>query len=338
MLHNIHVSSHQYTLSVTDQYMTTLSVNDGLLRLCPAVEDFCGDLGWEVACTTSHLVAIIINILHMVMLRKLNNQLSSSLLNILMNTSLADILSSFSMIVKINCAIHHLSAGKPQVLTALLSASTDVGPLFRFYILALAAWERTVAICYPQHYQTHVLVRHSLLCIASMWLFVTAAVFLRDFIFNDTHCLTAILGVANYHAMEPKAIIYILMLIPSLITGILVVILAWKLRSVRRRIITGESCLNLLRSYTDTKYVLIVSVAFYISFLPTLISFLLLFLGIKILVFNWIIVLMFAIYGVGNIAIYAVMSKAYRYQILRTIGVYFTTWALPDSHIAETIF
>ena len=267
----------------------------------------------------------------------MNNELTFSLLNILMNISLADILSSFSLIIKINCAIHHLSDGKPRLITALLSASTDVGPVSRVYILALAAWERIVAMCYSQDYQTHVLVSRNMVCIASMWLFVTAAVFLRDFIFNETHCLTAILGVGNYYAVEPKAIIFTLMLIPTLVIGVLVVILARKQRGVQGLIDAGEQSTILRQNYADTKYVLILCVLFYISYLPTLMSFVLLFLKIKFLVFNWVIVLMFAIYGVGNIALYGVLSQAYQQQILKSCGLHGTTSTAPNSQIVETV-
>lgn len=220
--------------------VTETGPDDRLLRRCPNSPDFCGERTWEIACTVCHIIAVVINIVHIIFLRKINSRLVSSYHNILLNIALADILSSFSMIIKINCAIHHLADGKPRMFTALLSASTDVGPAFRLYILALAEWERIVAVCYQERYSSHILVKYNMLCIAASWTFVTTVVFTRDLIYSDTHCLTTIFGVGNYYAVEPKAITYVLLLVPSAVTVVLVAILTRKLRQSSRNVMDGS--------------------------------------------------------------------------------------------------
>ena len=126
------------------------------LELCDPQQDLCIPLPWEIVLLLTHVLTIPLNIIHMIMLRKLNlHNDRFPYYMILCFMSVTDILVAASQSLKSFCPIRDRFIGESIVLTGILHSLTIFCRVMPFYVFLCAGYERYAALCEPLKYKTN---------------------------------------------------------------------------------------------------------------------------------------------------------------------------------------
>lgn len=103
---------------------------------------------------TINLLAVVVNILHIVILSRMASLKGTSYYHILVHLSLADLLSTlttFYWMLPIDLSYYSAS---PAALLAICVTANDIGPAGRYSLMGASSLERYYALCKPMTYST----------------------------------------------------------------------------------------------------------------------------------------------------------------------------------------
>ena len=221
---------------------TNSSILENVVDFCRSVtvENMCGQPVWEEIVLAVNIIAIVVNILHYITLQvarktsevsQANNSAWQKLLN---QFAITDAACGFSGLMRA-CIFRRLVYGKSLRLGAVITFLSDISVGVRYYVLALACYDRCVAIRWPFRYSTDILiVRINTVC-AIFWFCVAGIIIVRNILFLEEICINDFVGVTNLFTANqlPTAMAFIPLTPPALVIIVLTVILLIELHKVR---------------------------------------------------------------------------------------------------------
>lgn len=285
-----------------------------VLQVCPFVDDIaCEVPSITLVNLTLNVIAILLNILHIIVLSRMQSlQDLSTYKMVLQHIAAADLLSAASMIIRGNCELRHVMLDNVLVSAAMLSMLTDIAPTYRMYILALASCERYLAVCQPYGHTEHFINKYTRLSIGGVWIVAMLVVMSRDLIFHEHMCLHPLLGptiLKDYGVLSID-------LVSTLISWLVVIV---------SLVSTTEGLANLkqrrLRTYKDIQiitsahFITVICLVSIIKLIPLVLIVVLYFFSINQPIFNSLAGVLCALYGSTNAAIYSCMVRSHRAEV-----------------------
>ena len=221
---------------------TNSSILENVVDFCRSVtvENMCGQPVWEEIVLAVNIIAIVVNILHYITLQvarktsevsQANNSAWQKLLN---QFAITDAACGFSGLMRA-CIFRRLVYGKSLRLGAVITFLSDISVGVRYYVLALACYDRCVAIRWPFRYSTDILiVRINTVC-AIFWFWSAATIIVRDILFLEEICINDFVGVTNLYTenLLATAISFTVITPPALVIIVLTVTLLIELHKMR---------------------------------------------------------------------------------------------------------
>lgn len=287
-------------------------------ELCDGTTSPCGMLALEIAAIVINLFGTALNILHLVVLRKIAHMKGTAYLNILLFMSITDIFSSLTYILRKLCPIRHYYYHNSLILSAVSSTVFDAPSFGRFYILVVATVDRYTAICLPFHYSKSLITTRTKACNIAVLVFGVCVLAIRDVIFYDSICLDTIAGPSGV-TLPGGAAIYssVFAVVPISIILVLSGLIMRELYKMRSRSMSDQQ-----KSINNAaKYILIVNLVFGVCLMPVCIW--LIYSSVSQDAVNhtlaWITAETFALYGILNCFIYGWMSKTYQKTLAKMV-------------------
>ena len=288
--------------------------------LCPrSGGEICGPLGWEFMVVFVNCVGILVNIMHLVILARLDSLRGTRYLIVLQQIAVADIFCSIGNAVRLMCPVHvssrHLAAG------IFVSSMSDALAGWRYYIVGFACIERYMAVCKPFFYNGHFVVTNIGKLMWISFVFCLGNSFARDMIFQDELCLDTALGASNTYEHLPAAMYTIAVgAAPLIVSAVLSVFILIELQKMRKRNLSDKQ----KEVNNAAVYILITNFVLVACLLPFLLDFGLTALTtvyVETHLLSWISILAFGLYGTANTVVYGWRNKAYINKAKSLFGI-----------------
>lgn len=292
--------------------MDNVTVHDAdILHRCTTTVNICGDMTWEMLCTAMSAVSVVVNILHLVAVHSMPSLKGRTYLKLLTHIGLVDIFSSISVILQINCQLHHLSYLRPKSIAAVISISSSVAPTVRYLIFVLASCDRYLAICKPMYYSQSKVVLYFHMWAAAGWVLCLSAVTVRDTVFLSHLCLNSMLGASNYVGVAPTSLTFTILIISFSISTVLQISVGLEIYRMNKRSHSKND--DVMKA---ALYILIIYIEFLCCLCPVLVCVVLNFNNRCRFHLAWFTTFVFALYGIVNTLTYGWLNPPYRVQVL----------------------
>ena len=237
-LSNNHNSS-ECNSSQTNRTIYYNSQADNLVDVCSGTMFDCGRPVWEEIYDVMNVVSIAINIIHLSVLNELQSGTArghiSSYHKLLKQLAGVDIAYAIASCMKM-CVFRRLLIGSEKIWGALVSGLTDWPSPVRYYTLALACYDRCVAIRWPLHHSSNRLILNVNTAHVVLWLIALLLTGVREYIFRDSVCIDGISGATTYFGSFTAATVYYCTLTPA--TIIIIVCMFISLAELKKMIST----------------------------------------------------------------------------------------------------
>ena len=276
--------------------------------------------GFKYTVVILNIISVFVNISHIRILRRMATSNSTTYMFVLQLISAADLQSTLHMLTCF-CSIHELFVGQHIYYAAALAAIMSHSSLVKYASLATASIERYLSLCHPLHGT----LRCDRFCSRLTQIKITAACFWCSTIFVpfitkffDDLCMGPMFGPIN--AEKTKGVS--LMLLDAVYIFAITMLMLFSHINTQRQIVS-------MRSFQDasenrnvklaTKYILIINILYYTCLLPGIVVMALKRYGINASNFTWVANISYSSYGILNVLIYGLRSKAYRIQVKNTL-------------------
>ena len=124
-----------------------------LFEVCKGFTDVCAATWYEFVMIFINCLSIVINILHIVILRRIAaKRRGSTQVNryqtLIQFISVMDICCAMANVVKVNCRLHHLLSRAPKWVGIIIMISEDCFLMYRYPLLVIACAERYFSLCH----------------------------------------------------------------------------------------------------------------------------------------------------------------------------------------------
>jgi len=223
--------------------------------------------------TGINAVTMLVNILHIIVLFSIKKLRSTKYFWTLMNIGSSDIFASVMLIVQMDCSLKHFAlkqgpAGS-KVFLLLVSIPTFISVTIRNSVLALASYERYVAICTPFRYATNKLVQHLAVGYTIIWSVSFVLSVIIKALYFEQICVDDFGLTLSNKSPIATAIKLPLFGVPAVITIGTLAKVGVELKQMSRRAAQPVEDEALMKA---GKYVLLTSILFYLSFFPPLVA------------------------------------------------------------------
>ena len=300
--------------------ITNSSSSGAVVDLCINVRLICGLPIWGELMLVINIVSIIVNILHYATLqvaRKTSEEphVITAWQKMLVQFAITDVACGLGGLIRA-CIFRRLVYGKSSAIGAVINFLSDIGNAVRFYVVALACYDRLIAIRWPFRYSSDILITRVNTICTVVWCCSSVFIILRDALFHDVICIHDIIGVTSLFDNRNAAIMsYSFLLPPALVIIILNVILLVELHKIRGTTTQPPNIANKATLYTA------ISSCLFIACLSP--GFLGSVLNSVDLTFedtlNYIGYLLHSIYGILNTVVYGWMNARYRQAFLALV-------------------
>ena len=284
-----------------------------LIDACEFVERKCNRYNFIVYSSTN-VVSIIINTLHLFVLREIPRVKESNYFWILFNITLGDIAMSIAVILLVNCNLWVL---RNCFIMVMSYASAGIVFQVRYWLLTLAVLDRYYAVCKPFQYKTSKFINNIGKWAAVAWTLSIVLAFLLNF-FRHVRIAAVQSEVERYLNIAVIAAA----VVPSLISTVLLLRIAVELKRMKQqKNPTAEDPETL----SANRYIIGVFIMFYVSIIPSFVH-----AGFEMMSknspetdFSWLTstaLFTHLLYGVGNVVLYGILNKAYVAKIKSICG------------------
>lgn len=297
------------------------------LPICEGFHGTCTYREYEYTIICFSVLAVIINIFHLIVLNRMDNIRGTAYLSVLQVISMFDIFSAFAYIVKMSCYIHISLSYTPKWTGILKNILSDSVILSRYSILALACGERYIAVCKTFQYKTSSYTKRLKLWSVLVYLTVLGIMTSREVLSMDDMCVHPVIGVIAISDIS-TTLYLITILVPAAIATVLLMLVFKELRKMKKQSLT----MNLNQLDRATKYIAIICAAFYVCFLPKVAAyFIKSFFKSDTVVTAMIVNGAGTVYGILNTLVYGWKNKQYR----RQFGMLFK---IPNSRVVSIYY
>lgn len=237
--------------------------------------DICIDTDTEWLIIALNLLNAVVNVIHMVLIRRLLPQLRGGVFyQVLMYTSVADILNALAFILQINCKVRKATAHS-QAGSLILSVLTQSTLYYKYSILLFSAIDRWLSMHKPFTYRSHIFVSRFTLWICLTFLAVTGIALIKDLSFMEDICMDSVFGINN---CSDGIAVFLCAGGASLHFGLVILfmaLIAWELKAMKERVLRMKQraslvtlrCKHMRRA---ANYVIITAALYILCFLPYL--------------------------------------------------------------------
>ena len=265
---------------------------------------------------TLNVTSFVLNIIHVIILRRLPSLKGKPYLSVLVSMSCVDIWYNISTISVNNCELRsyiNTRAWLPALWNLIICVFIEVAITLRYIVQCISSVERYLAVVKPYIYVSSSFVAHIGKVIICITFVISTMIIGKDIIqLNNNMCIHPVVGPLTIMDTTSGIFSCALVTLPSI--PILVLLpLTWK-EIKRLHHVAPEQVAS---TKFAAKYVMIINVAFISLMAPTLIL-LMISIGFwsKILqpptYMMWVYAYSHGIFGVINSLIYCVMSPVYR--------------------------
>ena len=303
--------------NTTDGYMTPFCHN---LTDKPV----CIEKSTEWVITGFNLLNAAVNIIHMVMIRRLLPQLKGGVFyQVLMFTSAADILNALAFILQINCEVR-MATIHSQVGTLVLSVLTQSTLYYKYNILLFSAIDRWLSMYRPFTYKSQIFVSKFTIWICLSFFSVTLIAFVKDLTFMDDICLDSVFGLNN---CSDGSAVYLCIGAASLHFALVILfmaLIARELKSMKERVLRLKQRASFITLRSKhlrraANYVIITVVLYILCFVPYLLYVILDVAGLNDIIDKYRIKeiggVLNSCYGLFNVVALGITHRVYRTKI-----------------------
>jgi len=246
-------------------------VSSDLLCFNSTVAEICGYITGSKAIVGINTVTILVNILNMVVLSSVKKLRGTKYFWTLVNIGTSDIFASLMFILQVDCSLKLSILEHEEEISKILLVGIAIPYMMsltlRNSVLALASYERYVAICTPFKYVTNKVVYHLAVGYIFIWVvsFVISAI-MKSLAFGK-YCVDDLVLTFPTLSTLTTAIQMIFLTIPAVVTIVTLGKVGVELKRMSRRAVQPAEDEELKKA---GKYVLLTSILFYLSFFPTL--------------------------------------------------------------------
>ena len=296
--------------------MASLNVTSGI-NFCDFAEKRCSMHDFIVYASTN-IASIIINVLHLFVLRKIPGLKERNYFWVLFNLTFSDIAMSVAVIIFVNCDAWNL---RNCFITISAFATITCTFQVRYWLLTLAVLDRYYAVCKPFKYTTSKFINNVGKWAAVVWIASAVLAFAEGFTICSHLCLDSVPD--SVHAMLSQVSNYfdfavvLAVMVPFTTSTVLLVKVSLELKRMKQR---RNATVEDKETRSATRYITSVFIMFYVSIIPSIV-----YAGVEKVTkddpeadFTWLVSLsLFAhfLYGIGNVIMYGVLNKAYVAQI-----------------------
>ena len=260
----------------------------------------------------TNTASIIINLLHLLVLRNMHGLKELNYFWVLVNLTLGDIGMSVAGILIVNCEIWNSG----NCFTIIVSYAV-IGCAFqvRYWLLTLAVLDRYYAVCKPFKYATSKFINNVGKWAAVGWILNAMLTLTDAFLSCSRFCFDSLeepfpelsLDVSKYLNIT----IILSAVLPAMVSKVLLIKISVELKRMKQR---RNATVEDKETQSETRYIRNVFVMFYVSIIPNLV--LVISFMIKIDTSGAVWLTSFALftnllYGIGNVVLYGVLHKAY---------------------------
>ena len=272
---------------------------------------------------STNMASIIINVLHLLILRRIPGLKELNYFWVLVNLTFGDIVMSVGVILAVNCELWTLRNCFISVMSlALLTCAFQV----RYWLLALAVLDRYYAVCKPFKYTTSKFLKNIGKWSAVAWI-LNAVLALAEVLTTCSHlCFDGVADSVGKTleevSMYSDVAVILVAVVPSMISTVLLVKTAVELRRMKQR---SSATAEDKETRSATRYIICVFIMFYVSIIATAVH-----EGLNLTTkdsseidLNWltsIVLFTQLLYGIGNVILYGALNKAYVTQIKSVCG------------------
>jgi len=300
------------------------TADSDLLCFNSAVAEVCGYEGVSQAITSANTVTILVNILHIIVLSSINRLRGTKYFWTLMSISSSDILASLMFILQVDCSLKHFILKQEEIfsqgfLIGIMIPSI-MTMILRNSVLALASYERYVAICTPFKYATNKVVQHLAVGYIIIWVASLVISVIINFIDIIQYCIYDLGLTQPKQSLLVSVIQFPLFGVPAVITVVTLGKVGVELKRMSRRAIQPAEDEELKKA---GKYVLLTSILFYLSFFPTLAGMVVRRLGKQPEAQSGLVdisgFIVQGVYGTLNVILFAYLNPSYIQQIRKLL-------------------
>ena len=258
-----------------------------------------------------NILSVLVNISHIVLVRRVPELHCSTYLFILQLISVADIYSTTSLL-SILCPLNEALLGKNIYYASLVGTIDSHGGLIRFDTLAVASLERYLYICWPIFgtlRSDRICTRLTLVKIIALIFWTTSFILslIENFVFNFDMCLLPFNGPSTSSSLTR-------ILSTSYISVLTLLMLTCHINIIYRLREAGVTRENKNKnSSRAASYIIIINIMYYVCLVPGVIIMILQPLGYAISSHaKWVIYALYSCYGILNVVAYGLRMKSYR--------------------------
>jgi len=295
-------------------------------ELCNNETQICENASLQHISLSLNIFTILVNILHIILMGKIAKCKQTTYYWILINMSLADIITSVTYSVLASCSLKQIayesSKSVAEYFLRTRAAVTLATTAVRNFVLAVASYERYVKICLPLTAEDKLLC-HLGWVMAVVWAAcygVSLPVFLTDL---DDVCYGdfTMAGILN---LQSIIVSIILLTVPAGITFVCLFKVGRELKQMMgKHDIPGFNS----EAHTAGRYIILICLLFYSSYTPSILAIALNYSdhvsNDTVGALNWASFLVQSLYGTLNIVIYVYMTRGYRMHVLTILSNWF---------------
>lgn len=279
----------------------------------------CMELEYEYFMIATQVIALLSNVLHYLVLRKVGKDTDASgraFITFMQHLCGADLLIALLLILYVNCEIRKLILVSDPLFAAAVFSTKTVA-VYRYFILMLSSYERYLAVCRPLNYSQNWILSHIHLCCGCSLLTVLGIAVTRDYVLSVEFCILRVSGVeaANRNGSIVNMGLPAIPLIATFALSMKVVAtLRARQKLMDQRRGAEQRRIRVFRGVT--RFILINNLLCFVCLIPSLVTFSILpAIGLYSFVSTYFSLLVFSLNSGFNNLLMISMNKKYRQRL-----------------------
>ena len=282
--------------------------------------------GWKYVILVINALSVVVNLVHIILMRRLASLRNTSYHFILQQISIADIYAAIPS-ATILCPVHKLYYGRDLRIAAIYAIIIEHCGMVRYNALCIASLERYLSICHPfsgdqLNCIDKLLDRRQKIKLLSIfiWIFGLGLSFVKNYEFRQYLCIMVGSGPTNRDSKVSRHFILVFIIIQTLFIVAFNMRVLVELRRIQRR---THVCEHGGFTKRASIYIIAITIAYYTCLLPACVGLILKSFGMQLWSYKWPLHMFYSLYGIFNVVIYGWVMKPYRSLLRKTL---FSRW------------
>ena len=318
MLNSPHFTKKHGTKMTNDTDTIALTPDTAAeVHACKGFKELCAVTWYEFFIVAINVTSIIINMLHIFVLRRIAvKRRGSSQVNryqtLIQLISVVDIFCAVANVVKVNCNLHLGLSHAPKWVGIFVLILEDCFLMYRYPLLVIACAERYFSLCHAMKPAAKTFTKYFGVWNAITFICVAGLFCARGLISMKRLCIHPVVGVM-VNSQSSIIIFFLSVLVPLVLATVFMVLSSKEMKKMGNRAATTADEQFIRNS---TVYVIIISISFYVCFIPAVVSVLVKMVGkIQTQYTAMTVNIVTSLYGVFNTLVYGWKHQRYRKEL-----------------------